>query len=59
MRIKITYTLNANPGQQYEDLLRWPDLTTLDEAQPHVSAYLDRQYGAGQYTLVGVEEAAS
>ena len=58
MRINITYTLNTNPGQQLEDLLRWPDLTTLDEVQPHVLEYLDRQYGAGQYMLVGVEEIA-
>ena len=58
MKIQITYALNTNPDQQLEDLLRWPDLTTLDEVQPHVTAYLDRQYGAGQYMLVGVEEIA-
>lgn len=58
MRIKITYTLNSNPSQQLEDLLRWPDLTTLEEVQPHVSVYLDNLYGAGQYMLIGVEEVA-
>lgn len=59
MRINITYTLNTNPDQQLEDLLRWPDLTTLDEVQPHVSEYLDRQYGAGQYALISVEAVAA
>ena len=57
MRINITYTLNSNPDQQLEDLLRWPDLSTLDEVQPYVSEYFDRQYGAGQYTLISVEAA--
>ena len=55
MRVKITYTVAGNTQEQ-EDMLRWPDLSTLEEVMPHVSAYLDNLYGAGNSTIIKVEE---
>lgn len=56
MRVKITYTPTGS-SEQHEDIQRWPDVATLEEVTPHAITYLDRQYGQGNYTLTGIEEA--
>lgn len=56
MRIKITYTLTGSTHER-EDILRWPDIATLEAVMPHASAYLDMLYVEGNYSIVKVEEA--
>ncbi len=59
MKIRMNYTIQNEVTQKEDalsDVLNWPDLATLQEAEAHIKAYLDSKWGAGNYELTGAEE---
>ncbi len=57
MRVKITFTLNSNPENKLEDIVRWPDLSKLDEVGPYAEQHLAEKHGADTFSILAIEEA--
>jgi hypothetical protein len=59
MRVRVIYRIqNEATGNedQLSDMLNWPDIESLSDAESHIGVYLDQKWGQDKYELVQVEE---